>query len=212
MLKKIVLIFSILALFTSIFAFIYIKVRNHQEDRSVYHLSLKDVDKLQDGDIILRYGFGLVSDVIVEKLNEEYKISHCGVVCQSDSGWRVIHCESSRHFEFDGVQNETLQNYVKRSHRNSIIVVRYANTKASSGGSQISQAAVNYYKQKVAFDYSFDIHDHSSMYCSEMIWKIIKDEFNDDIFVDSTGKFEHRQMANFLDKHRFSTIINHHEK
>lgn len=53
---------------------------SHKSDK----LSSAEVAMLCNGDIILRKGFGFVSNKIVEILDETYSLSHCGIVVLDD--------------------------------------------------------------------------------------------------------------------------------
>ncbi|HRD53771.1 MAG TPA: YiiX/YebB-like N1pC/P60 family cysteine hydrolase [Flavobacteriales bacterium] len=94
------------------------------EDGVSYALSEEEVAMLQPGDIILRRGHGLVSDLISSVLSEEYDVSHCGIVAEHDSALWVIHSVSSSVSEADGMQAHRLQAFVQQSKPSSVIVSR----------------------------------------------------------------------------------------
>ena len=103
---KISLIVVFLLILTGLFSIVAKEKRSNREQFfSTYSLSDEEVDLLQDGDIILRKGYGIVSENIAKYLDEEYVISHCGIVVKSQKGnYFVIHSVSGRLPEDDGVQ------------------------------------------------------------------------------------------------------------
>ncbi len=206
-------LFSIAILLSSIFLFLLTyDFRAEQEQKfSVYTLSKEEYALIQDGDIILRHGYGLVSDAIVETLKEEYAISHCAIVVVDDTNYRVIHTVSQSISECDGVQDQPLEPFISQSHYNSLIVVRF---KGPEGAGKIISKKVQYYlDQKIPFDHNFDLNDPSEFYCSELIWRIILEEFGVDIFPEKDPKDrQYLNFSNFYNSEFFEIIINHHTR
>lgn len=128
-------------------------------------------EKLQDGDIILRKGKGIVSNLISKTLKDTVGFSHCGIViCYGDS-IGIIHTLSPKISDYDGVQTCSLNTFVDESSNNSIIVVRFC-----GGSSEIISAKAKYYLERhIPFDEQYDICDTSSFFCSELPIHIIKE-------------------------------------
>ena len=170
-------------------------------------LSSAEVAMLCNGDIILRKGFGFVSNKIVEILNEPYPLSHCGIVVLDDGAPYVIHSVSSTLSDYDGVQRSSLNSFFADSKPCSIVVVRYLGAQ-SDGGTLITTEAKRYLQAKVPFDNSFDLADNTKMYCTELVWKILLDKYSCDIYPDQSS---HTALgfAPFMDATCFKVIINH---
>ncbi len=207
---RVLIITSVILLSIALFLFIYEYRSGQEQSFNKYRLSKAEMDSLHDGDIILRHGFGVVSDMIGETMNEEFNVSHCAIVCKptADSIY-VIHSVSSSLSDFDGVQTCGINKFMQESKPNSVMVVRYK-AKIDKDLSCISKKANNYLKKQVAFDDDFDIIDHKKIYCSELPFLIFKEEFNHDIF-NSTDpeKTTHKLFKSFWDTTQFSIIINH---
>lgn len=195
------------------FLFSYENRSKQEQLLSTYSLSDIEVDKLEDGDIILRHGYGLVSDMIVKTLNDDLDISHCAIVSKRDTGIAIIHAVSQSLSEYDGVQAQDLKTFIRDSKINSVIVLRYKLDDKSSY-SKITKKADYYLKTRKPFDHSFDLADSSTFYCTELIWRIFKDEFNIDIFRNRYGKSnqEHLKFDLFMDTTFFKVVLNHHTK
>jgi hypothetical protein len=179
---------------------------------SIYNLSENEYSRIQAGDIILRLGYGTVSESISKILNEEYKISHCGIIVPCDScrnNYKVIHSVSSSLSPIDGVQDDCLDIFIKNSQPNSILITRYKNLDSNDKNKLISWA--NYYlKQGIPFDHSFDVNDSSSFYCTELLLHIFS---NANIYLPNkyleNKNMDRLKFKYFWDSNYFEIIINH---
>ena len=147
--KKIAVVVIFIA--TTAFLFIYFTNRSYTKERVLakYSLSKKELSLLKDGDIVLRYGYGMVSDLIVKNLKEPYTISHCGIVCKRKDSTIVIHSVSSSVSNFDGLQYQSIKSFIYDSKRNSLIVIRYKKQNPNDSISLISKGAYYYLNKKV---------------------------------------------------------------
>ena len=169
-----------ISLLIIIVALLYIFILSDKLEKAYnnanYYLSENEIDLLQDGDIILRRGYGFVSSRIVETLNDTLDVSHCGIIVLTDSCWSVVHSIPG-HFSLfpkeDGVIITSLSEFVEDSYHNSIIITRLKRDSLY----QIAQKALNYAERKIPFDYDFNYNDTTSLYCSELILRILEDEF-----------------------------------
>lgn len=172
-----------------------------------YALDPTEVALLQEGDIILRRGSGVVSDMIAKLLDEEYDLSHCGIVVQRDSALYVVHAVSNNISEVDGMQVHRLAEFIRQSKQGSVVVCRLRTTDDRSG---IARDALKYLQQAVPFDHHFDLADSSSFYCSELPWFIIRKRFGVDIFQGMAGQERvYYRFANFMDPELFELVIDH---
>ena len=195
----------------SIRLFLYAYEYRSIKEQSFYNYTLSSDEKklIRDGDIILRHGYGLVSDIIVEQLGEAYDISHCAIVCKLPDTCFVVHSVSSSISNVDGVQAQGLNSFINESQLNSVIVIRY---KAQDKDlSAISRRAQDYLRKGVPFDEAFDITDSTEFYCTELLWKVLLNEFGDDIMLGKNNeRKDHLRFDTFLDSTRFSIVLNHH--
>lgn len=184
---------------------------------NAYFLSGYEKELLKPGDIIMRHGYGFVSNTIVNTLKEDYSISHAGIIVKDkNGGLRVVHSVSQTISDFDGVQDVDLNTFVRDSRPNSIMVVRFL----PSGGKPesiegVSQRANFYLDQKIPFDYSFSLEDDSRFYCSEFIVRVLADNFGDSLFgqffpPDMSG-IDKLKFGIFLDPGLFEIVINHQQ-
>lgn len=149
------------------------------EARSDYSLSPEAFAKIQPGDIIMRRGYGVLSNTIATRINTENGLTHCGVVVMYKDDLHVIHTLSSSVSDRDGVQMHTLPAFVRQSHPGSIAVSRMHK---EEGRKALIRGAVHYLKEQTPFDHAFDLFDSTSLYCSELIWRSLRDGASIDIY------------------------------
>ncbi|MFZ4413707.1 MAG: YiiX/YebB-like N1pC/P60 family cysteine hydrolase [Bacteroidales bacterium] len=209
--KKIILISLVIILAFCLFLFAYYFHTEQEHSISRYGLSKNEMSSLHNGDIILRHGYGMASDIIVNTLNEKYDISHCAIICKESNQINVIHSVSQSLSDFDGVQTQSINRFIKDSKENSVIVVRYKNP-THTDNKLITERAKYYLSKKIPFDNDFNIKDSTQMFCTELIWKTIKDEYGVDLFknqLNDEDKKNQYKFHTFWDTTQFEIILNH---
>jgi hypothetical protein len=168
-------------------------------------LSCEEINLLQNGDIIMRQGRGAISLAISARLNEKYKISHCGILNIDNDSINVIHTLSLSVSNTNGMQQTALNKFIKDTYKNSIIVVRLKN----SDNNKIANKAKYYLSKKIPFDDYFDFADTSKFFCNEMIAHILKVECNMNFIDTNADEMQNLQFGRFIDTAKFDIIINH---
>jgi hypothetical protein len=172
-----------------------------------YALTPAEMALLKNGDFILRRGSGMVSDMIAKVLNEEYDISHCGLVVERPDGFWVVHSVSNNVSDQDGMQAHRLADFVQQSNPGSIVVTRFITEDDNAG---LSRRAVDHLRRKVPFDHKFDLADTTSIYCSELLWRIVRDEYGVDVFQEAAdAERKYFGFSNFFDPRWFQVIVDH---
>lgn len=182
-------------------------VRNHQK---ITRISLKEQEKIQEGDIILRRGYGFFSDLIAENFkNEPYELTHTGILCKKENQWAVIHSLSSEVSDISGVQIQNLQEFLTHSTPKKILIVRLKNGTDQQRKS-ICQRAFFYLEQGIEFDHFGKIDSPEKMFCTELIWQIIGTDLQ--LISLPTTKTEREKIfysvAPLYDPKNFEIIIN----
>jgi hypothetical protein len=133
-------------------------------------LVIKGTDKLfeiiNDGDIICRLGDRLWSDVFSDFSAMDKRYSHIGIVHISNGLVTVINAEGDAGHGRDFVNEVSLDDFLKVAR--TIGIYRINNI----DGSQISQTALEYLG--TPFDWKFDMADNSKLYCTELLYVILK--------------------------------------
>ncbi|WP_397363263.1 YiiX/YebB-like N1pC/P60 family cysteine hydrolase [Olleya sp. R77988] len=181
------------------------------ESSFLYKLSDTEKAKLQNGDIILRRGYGMVSTMILKMMDEDYDVTHLGVVINQNDTLKIAHALSSSVSNQDGLRLQAIDSFVHNSHDNTILVTRLKNIDSVKQQKIVRQIA--YYKKKnLPFDHSFNYKDSTEHYCSELIWRIYEHNLKILNVADSiTEEQKYNTLKTFYDTNYFDIIINHQQ-
>jgi hypothetical protein len=124
-------------------------------------------ENVEDGDIILKMGYGFISKIIANQLNEKNQLSHCAIVYKKDTSMYIIHSVSGEISENDGVQKASFNDFYRDIKPNSLFVLRHKSEKQER--STISIFASYYLSELIPFDNDFNNSDSSKLYCSELV-------------------------------------------
>ncbi len=139
-------------------------------------------NKLADGDIILRKGTGPLSFQIMNATKEDY--SHCGVIVKEDEKWRVIHSiggSVSGENGKDGVQISDLDEFIRFAADSMLFICRA--TFQDSIGPKIAEHAYDFLDRGTPFDHAFNLFSKDKIYCSELLFYILRDITGENQFV-----------------------------
>jgi hypothetical protein len=121
---------------------------------------------LQDGDIICRLGDRLWSEYFKDISPVDKRFSHLGIVRITDGKITVINAEG-RAIEGKDLVNETdLDEFLAIAKAVGIYRLRLPDGKA------LSTAATEYIG--CPFDWSFDLQDDTKLYCTELLYAVLK--------------------------------------
>jgi hypothetical protein len=173
-------------------------------------LSEMEMAKLVEGDFILRKGYGWISDRIADLLNEDLRITHCGLILTK--GYRephVLHAMSNE--KVNGVFVEPLKSFLKESQQGSLIAVRIKKP-ADKIESMILESK-RMLAKKVPFDLAFNDADSSSFYCAELFAHVFKNTWKRDLLPEKFNLFGMNaiRMRNFLNPNEFEILFNQFE-
>jgi hypothetical protein len=152
---------------------------------------------LEDGDIILKMGKGNISRIIADQLKEPVPFSHCGIIVKEADSIYIIHSVAKEVSGSDGLQTISLQDFFNDSYYGSLWISRVKN--GENKKDEISKRAKIYLEKKLPFDYDFDISDNSKIYCSELVYNVLLETYNEDFFLKKEST-----QTNFL---TFNSLI-----
>jgi len=140
---------------------------------------------IKDGDIICRLGDRLWSQYFRDVSITDRRFSHMGIIRFANDRITVIHSEGNAGSEEDYVSEISLEEFIKFARAIGIYRIKYID------GSKISNLAVEYLG--VPFDWQFDLTDDSKLYCTELLYVILKrlaPEIElDKIYINLLGKY-----------------------
>jgi len=121
---------------------------------------------LSDGDVILRLGDGLWSRFFKDLSPNYRKFSHMGIVRIRDGAISVIHAEGLAIQGLDSVNEVSLGEFLGSAL--SVGVYRLLR----EDGAMVSDLALEYVG--VPFDWQFDMADGSRLYCTELLYVVLR--------------------------------------
>lgn len=205
--KKRILIPALLVLITSlIFAGFRIYYKVHFGENSAWdHLDENELSILHPGDIILRRGKSFASEIITKLLKTPLNVSHCGLIVEYNNVYSVIHSVSRSLSDCDGIQIESLSDFLLDSQPQSNIVVRYKG----------SQQQIDCYIEEafrllalgLPFDNDFELDNGENLYCTELFWEILPENFKTQAATFQLNKII--SFESFIHPDLFSIIIDH---
>lgn len=180
----------------------------HPDSTQADTMPLHEINQLQEGDIVLRKGYGSVSDFIAVYLNEDYPVTHCAFLLrQGYAQPQVLHTVSNDKTE--GMFVEPLTDYVAQSKIGSIAVVRLKGS--DDKRQQVLAEAKNLLAKGIKFDMKFDDNDTTEMYCAEMMRHVFRKVYQEDLLSKRAQKYglDVIQMDNFFNPKYFQVVLNH---
>jgi hypothetical protein len=150
-----ILIFSI---------FIYITMPRGRPIKSQQSGIIASVVK--EGDIICRLGDRLWSRFFRDISLTDKRYSHIGIIHINNGIVTVINAEGDREHGRDSVNESALDDFLSVARTAGIYRIK------NTGGDQISAMAMEYIG--VPFDWQFDMHDESKLYCTELLYVVLK--------------------------------------
>jgi len=157
---KIIAIFTVLIASTAV----YIMMPRGKPVVPKQHDRLLTV--VNDGDIICRLGEMIWSTFFKDISLTDKRFSHTGIIRINDGKITVIHAEGTTEPGKDFVKEETFEDFIKTAR--AIGIYRIKNIE----GNQISNLAIEYIG--VPFDWQFDMHNNSELYCTELLYVVLK--------------------------------------
>ena len=181
---------------------------------SIIRLTPEQLALLEEGDIILRRGYGFFSDIISQKLHDSlFDVTHSAILYRENNKWRVIHSLSSDVSPIDGMQSQSLHNFLRHSMPEKLLVVRPKKITPEQGKEIVSRAKY-YLSLKIPFDHIGTIDEPSKLYCSELIYQILDHDLH---LVSFPTEYKKRKeafytMRTLYDPQYFEIIINTYPK
>ena len=120
-------------------------------------LSSNELQQLQHGDILLRRGYGFISEFIADFLGETYPVTHCGFVVRYPNNDSIFILHSMADDKNDGVFVQPLRAYLHESQLGSIAAVRLRESLANRQA--IVDKAFTLIDKKIPFDMAFNDKD-----------------------------------------------------
>ncbi len=156
--------------------------------------------KIQEGDVILRNGKGLLSSIFRSSSLKDPYYTHAGVIHEMNKSWFVYH-----YIDEDlksGLHIEPLSNFVDKQFCSSLALLRYPLKPIEK--IRFDSLLIISNKQAIPFDNEFSLTSDSAYYCTEWIAKLLERSTldKDYIPVTSVGQYSYIAPDNlYLNEH-----------
>lgn len=170
-------------------------------------LSDKELAQLQEGDFILRKGYGWISDRIAAILDEDYAVTHCALILREGYP-EVMVLHSLSNEKVNGVFVEPLAAFLRESQPGTLVGLRLRSS--LSERKAVVLEAKRLFAKQVSFDMAFDESDTTQLYCAELFGYIFKRVFQEDLLEEKMWFLNQKliRMRNFFDPKVFEIQFN----
>jgi uncharacterized protein YycO len=153
--------------FIAIIVIVIQQKRQHSISKNVQYIQEDKIFSfLNDGDIICRLGDRIWSIYFKELSPNDKRFSHLGIVRIRNNTISVINAEGLTKEKKDFVNEVSLKEFLKCAQK--IGIYRLKNIE----GKTVSDTALEFIG--IPFDWQFDMEDDSKLYCSELLFVILK--------------------------------------
>ena len=121
---------------------------------------------VREGDIICRLGDRLWSQLFKDVSVIDKRYSHMGIININNGLINVINAEGNTGHGKDSVNEVTLDEFLKVARAVGIYRIK------DIEGGQIANLAIEYIG--IPFDWQFDLYDESKLYCTELLYVILR--------------------------------------
>lgn len=132
---------------------------------------------IQEGDLAFRCGRGMMSK-IVKNAEEDHCYSHIGIAINVDGIWKIVHAipdEKDFDGDFGRVKADDINEFFKEG-KAEIGCLVHPGINDQDAIANIHKNAIRAVKDSLRFDGKYDLYDGSSVYCTEFIWRLFKEE------------------------------------
>lgn len=134
---------------------------------------------VHSGDLVMRADADYESLSLQNFSQRDKQFSHSGLVFREGNAWMVYHSLAGDENPSGLLRKDSLEHFFNPARKIAIGVFRYAID--TSEISKLHQYLVDQYAQKLPFDKHFSLASTDSMYCSELIYRALRNVTKDRI-------------------------------
>ncbi len=160
---------------------------------------------INDGDIVLRRGRTLASDLVTRFSGGAEGMSHCGIIIRHQDKWQVVHTISGMISDEDNIRITSLPEFINEAAQGRITIKRQ---RSGFGSVAVKDRSIRLLQLKIPFDHAFDLNTKSRLYCTQLIREVFVDAGSHDFF--HYGSFAGKpvlEFSTFFDPLIFHTVV-----
>lgn len=139
---------------------------------------------LKDGQLITRSSNDFESMIFQNFSRRERAYSHSGIVFKEDSIFVVYHCVEGDENPSGICKREPFDSFINPLQKTGLGIFQYLLSGMET--KKLHSILKKDYDSKIPFDISFNLQTNDSLYCSEMIYKALKQATNNRIILPSS--------------------------
>jgi len=139
---------------------------------------------LQDGQLVTRSDNDFESLILQNFSRRERVYSHSGIVFKEDSGYMVYHCMGGEENPGGACKRDPFDSFVNPLQKTGFGIFQYQLSKIETV--KLHHVLEQDYQSKIPFDTGFNLKTDDSLYCSEMIYKALKQATNSRIILPTS--------------------------
>lgn len=125
------------------------------------------LDSLRSGDLILRLGFGYVSEVMRQSSKSDQTYSHAGIFVWHEGEPKVYHSLYRESDQTNAIELIPFEEFTNKNQCRNFGVYRYEMSFAELA--MLHQVLDSMHKAKIPFDLDWSLESKDKLYCSEMV-------------------------------------------
>ncbi|MCC7231446.1 MAG: hypothetical protein IT242_00760 [Bacteroidia bacterium] len=149
-----------------------------------WEIASPDPSMLHSGDLIFRQGRGVISNSLRCLNREDPSFSHAGIIHLEKGKVFVYHCIGGEENVSSRMRKESLRDFCSPDYVHSFAI--YQLQVDEHRHSMMDSIAGSWYRKGLRFDTDFDLSTDSAMYCTEMVYKVIKASCGNEIYLPLT--------------------------
>ena len=142
---------------------------------------------LRTGDLVVRRGDDMTSYMLSQLNTTDKTYSHCGMVVIENGQPFVYHSIGGEDNPNEKLRKDRAVFWFSPANNMAYAVFRYPYSDSALPG--LVGVIDSFYRQQVMFDMDFDLKTDDRMYCSEMIYKALKNGIDNNIDLEPHTRF-----------------------
>lgn len=160
-----------------------------KEKNAVWNQEVIDscIGLLKDGDMVIRTGRDITSQMFCKFNQKDQTYSHAGIVSIENGYPYVYHCIGGEDNPDAKLRRDSASFWFSTVHNLGLGICRFDMSAESL--IMLKQVVRQYYKERKMFDMGFDLKSDDRLYCAEFVYKAVNRTMNDNTYLQPVTRF-----------------------